>query len=106
MNETLSKSQTVLLLPGLDYEFRNAFKEVNANNLILQHLDNYYCADVEISTNGLFNSPDNNYLKQRTWLDAREFLTKEQLKNRGEISNICDQILISLEQLSTGHNLG
>ena len=104
MNDILSKSQTVLLVPGLDYKFRNAFKEINANNLILEHLDNYYCANIEISTNGLFNSPDNKYLKQRTWLDAREVLVKEQLKNNSEISNICDQVLISLEELHTSQN--
>lgn len=105
MTETLSKMQTVLLLPGLDYKTRNAFSKVEPNNIILEDLDNYYTANIEITTNGLFNSPENKYFKQRGWFDAKEILTKEKLKDSGEINNICDEILARLEELKLGNQL-
>lgn len=105
MNDTLSKTQTVLLIPGLDYNIRNAFKDVESNILILENLDNYYPANLEITTNGLFNSPDNKYFRQRSWFDAKETLTKEQLKNKSEINNICDEILAKLEELKSNTQL-
>lgn len=105
MNDTLSKTQTVLLVPGLDYAIRNAFNNVESNNIILKDLDNYYLANLQITTNGLFNSPDNKYFKQRAWFDARETLTKEELKNKSEISNICDEIITRLEELKLDTSL-
>jgi hypothetical protein len=39
-------------------------------------------------------------LQKRSWLDAEESLEKDRLKNRAEIENICDQILMMAEDLN------
>jgi len=100
INKTLTNSSTVFLNPGIDYEQRNAAKYDMANNLILSKLDNY-CeqAQIEVSVNGLFNEPKNHYLQRRSWFDAKEIEIKEKLKNKGEISNICDQIINAISGL-------
>ncbi len=100
MNNIISSLQSVLLMPGEDYNKRNSAVDVSSNNLILKHLDDYIDADIMISCNGLFFSTDSPYFKQRKWLDAREILVKEQLKNKAEISNICDQIIYGLQDLN------
>lgn len=91
----LDSTQTILLEPGQDYHLRSTTDKTSVNDkLLLKHLDGYYeHADIVISTNALFNDPENEFLQQRTWLNVRETLTKEQLKNTAEIDNICDQIL-------------
>ncbi len=100
INKILTNSSTVFLNPGIDYEQRNAAKYDMANNLILSKLGNY-CeqAQIEVSVNGLFNEPKNHYLQRRSWFDAKEIAIKEKLKNKGEIANICDQIIHSITGL-------
>lgn len=100
MNSILHYSQTVLLLPGFDYNQRNAFRNVEANNFILNDLNNYFTTDLVVTTNGLFYDPENEYLQQRKWLDAREVIEKENLKNKCEVNNICDNIIIMLDELT------
>lgn len=91
----LESTQTVLLSPGEDFHLRTISDPSSINDkLLLKYQQNYYKnADLEISTNGLFNEPENDFLKQRSWLNVRETMTKENLKNTAEINNICDQII-------------
>jgi len=95
----LNKHNTVFLQLGQDYPIRNPANDISVNNnLFLKRLKNYYkYANLEISTNDLFFQPENEFLKQRTWLNVRETLTKDKLKNRSEISNICEQIIYHYE---------
>lgn len=95
VNKFLNATHTILLCPGQDYILRNPTDEKSINELyLLRNYQNYYKnATLEISTNGLFYNPENDFLKQRTWINVREALTKEKLKNSSEINNICDQIL-------------
>ena len=97
----LSFAQTVLLEPGRDYYTRNASKQSPTNNLILRYFENYYPnAKVQVSTNDLFNNPENKFFQQRRYIDAREAVIKEELKNKCEINNICCQIIEMLQELS------
>ena len=91
----LKLSKSVLLEPGVDYSLRTPTDDSSVNSILfLRHLDSYHKnADVVISTNSLFSDPNNDFLKQRTWLNVRETMTKRRLKNMGEISSICDQII-------------
>lgn len=99
INWLIAKSQSVLLEPGKDYELRNSAKKSSENNYILNNLDNYADASVIVSTNALFNDPENEYLQQRTWFDAKEHIVKQQLKNKKEIDMLCNQIITNLEEL-------
>ena len=91
----MTSTQNVLLEPGEDYYIKNPKDQKSINTrLFMKDYSNYYPnADIEVSTNGLFYEPENDFLKQRTWLNVREYLTKKRLKNRGEINNISDQII-------------
>lgn len=104
MNNIITSMQSVLLLPGVDYENRNAAYDVSSNNLILQHLDSFIDTNFAISCNGLFYSTESKYFKQRKWLDAREYIEKQKQLNKSEINNICDQIIQGLEVLSELNN--
>lgn len=98
INNVLNNSATVFLNPGIDYKQRNAAKYDMANNLILSKLGDYYeHAQLEVSVNGMFNEPKNYYLQRRSWFDAKEIAIKEKIKNKGEIANICDQIVNAIE---------
>ena len=102
INTILTNSSTVFLNPGIDYKQRNAAKKDMANNLILGDLNAYYeHAQIEVSVNGMFNEPKNYYLQRRSWFDAKEIVIKEKLKNKGEIANICDQIVNAIEGSKT-----
>lgn len=93
-------TRTILLEPGQDFQSRNAAPS-KANAHLIKTISGYYDnADILISTNDLFYEPENKWLKQRTWLDARETLTKEKLKNNSEINNICDEIIDGIEELN------
>ena len=106
VSSIFSLTQTVLLEPGRDYYRRNASKESPTNNLALRYFENYLPnAKVQIATNDLFYNPENRFFQKRRYIDAREALTKEELKNRSEIKNICHQILEMLEQLSLEEEL-
>ena len=86
----------LLLIYFMVVVLRSVVSEVNqkVNGYFLKHLENYYDhSDFEISTNELFYEPESDFLKQRTWLNVRETLTKEKLMNSGELDNICDQII-------------
>ncbi len=95
IGEFLDNTNTILLQPGQDYTLRTPTDKLSVNyRYFLKHLENYYDHSVfEISTNELFYEPENDFLKQRTWLNVRETLTKERLMNGGELDNICDQII-------------
>jgi hypothetical protein len=99
VGEFLDSTNTVFLTPGQDYSIRQPQDKQSVNyRYFLKNLKNYYNhSHLEISTNGLFNEPENDFLKQRTWLNVRETLTKERLKNNGEINSICDQIIDHLQ---------
>lgn len=98
MGGFLDSAQTVLLRPGLDYSMRMLGEKNSVNyKYFLKRTQNYYDnAHFEISTNDLFYEPTNDFLKQRTWMNVREEMTKDRLKNNCEINNICDQIIEGL----------
>lgn len=101
INKFLKNTQTILLQPGNDYSLRNPSGDTSANKTFINNMDKYYKPiRLEISTNALFNEPENDFLQQRTWLNVREFITKNRLKNKGEINNICDQIVSQLQDLN------
>lgn len=101
ISSILSLPTTVLLEPGQDYQKRNATNNSATNNFILKYFDNYYeNAKIQVSTNALFNNPENRYFKQRRFIDAREAVTKEELMNKCEINNLCQQIMQMREELS------
>lgn len=94
------KTRTILLEPGQDFKLRNAAPS-NGNANLIENIEGYFNnADIVISTNDLFYEPNNAWLKQRSWIDAREAKTKARLKNNSEINNICYQITNGLEELS------
>ena len=99
VNWLISKSQSVLLEPGKDYELRNSARKSSENNYILDDFDNYTDTSLIVSTNDLFKDPENQYLQQRTWFDAKEHIIKQQLKNNEEIDRLCHQIITNLEEL-------
>lgn len=101
MLKFLSSTSSILLEPGTDYELRNPSKQTHANNILLNNFNTYYESNPTfvIATNALFFEPNNNYLKQRSWLYAQEHLVKDKLKNKAEIENITDQIMFSLKGL-------
>ena len=69
-------------------------------------MDSYYIsADIVISVNGIFNNPTDPSLKNRSWFDAKSYIDREKIKNKGEISNFCDQILVYLEDLSQSKSI-
>ncbi|MBQ9795916.1 MAG: hypothetical protein IJW36_03050 [Clostridia bacterium] len=106
VNSFLNETTTVFLSPGIDYNERNSARFSRENNMLLESLSNYYNqADIEISTNALFNEPSNKFLQKRSWLNPEEAMVKEKLKNKGEINNICDEIILSIEELKNMNSL-
>lgn len=100
--ELLNKTTTIFLSPGFDYETRTPTDACSELILMLNDLSRYYkYADIEITTNGVFNTPNNPILKQRMWLDAHETMIKEKLKNSGTISEIADEILLRIQELES-----
>lgn len=103
IHKLIGNTHSVLLSPGLDYEKRNATRESECNNTILSSLENYYPnADIEITTNGLFNNPEHKAFKHRMYFDAKEMTAKESLRNNGEIDNLCDEIITRINELYRG----
>ena len=99
-------SQVVLLEPGQDYSLRNAVKDWHGNKILLKNLHDYYdFAKISITTNEIFNHPNNKYFQQRTCFDAKEYEVKEKLKNKGNIANICDEIISMLNDLQQAKDL-
>lgn len=102
INIILSESTTVFIHPGMDYGKRNAERRSEANQEILRQVEEYAeQAKIEISVNGLFNNPTHPMFQKRSWFDAKEYIIKEKLKNKGEIANVCDQILFCREELNS-----
>lgn len=105
-HKTLKTGKTILLEPGADYQKRNMSKIYSWNDLLLNNLNNYIdYANISITTNNLFNQPDNKYFMQRSWFDVKEIEAKEKLKNKCNIANICDEILAMLDELASASNL-
>lgn len=97
-SKILKYSNSVFLEPGKDYNVRNASKNSSQNKLLLKHIENYMeNANILVTTNDMFNQPENKYFQNRTWFDVKELETKEKLKDKCNITNICDEI-ISLVQ--------
>ena len=100
MNSTIASMQSVLIVPGPDYETRTTDKAVT-DNFLVEHVDDYIDTDLVISANELFYPTKTKYLRQRKLADAREYLEKEKLKNKAEITNICEQIIDRLNDLQS-----
>ena len=99
MQNALKLTNSVFLYPGLDYHARNAMYKDKLNNIILNSLDNYVdCANIMIDISGLFNDKYNECFSTRRWFDSHESLEKEKRKNKGNIANICDEIMIKVEE--------
>ena len=101
MSQFLEFTQTVLLCPGKDYSKRNSAKDSFENRWLLEHFQNYENARLSVSTNGFFNEPTNKHLRQRSWMGVEEYVVSNKLKNKSEIKNICDQIIMGFEDLQT-----
>lgn len=94
MRKLLRLTRNVLLQPGEDYALRCPTGQTNVNTLLVRYPERYEDnADLVVSTNGLFNHPENKFFKQRDPFSVAERATKDQLQNLGEINNICDQIM-------------
>ena len=105
MHKLIDKTHSILLTPGRDYHLRNAAKNSDCNNLILKHLDNYYPnANIEITTNGLFNDPQNKAFNTRMYFDAVYSTVRDQLRNNGVINNMADEIIERIEELTMTGN--
>ncbi|MBE7076383.1 MAG: hypothetical protein E7374_00630 [Clostridiales bacterium] len=102
INRFLRSTKNIFLQPGQDYYKRIPEDENSVNvQMFLKNLDGYYPqSDLEISTNGLFDDVENEFLKQKTWMNVREYMTKQRLKNSSEINSICDQIIENLRNES------
>lgn len=98
MQNALNLTNSVFLYPGLDYHARNAMYNDRLNNIILSSVDNYVdCSNIMIDVSGLFNDKYNECFSSRRWFDSHESLEKEKRKNKGNIANICDEILERVE---------
>lgn len=103
ISKILSYTHSILLTPGLDYERRNAVKDQDGNNILLKNLENYYTnADLVVTTNGLFNTPEHNVFQRRNYFDGEEMVKKEKLRNNAEIKNLCDEISTRIDELTMG----
>ncbi len=92
--------QKVFLHPGVDYSHRQN-KYYEENNILVNNLDRFFeYADLCVSTNGFFNEPENPVFKKcRYFIDVNGNTKKDELLNKAEIANICDQILTGLDEL-------
>ena len=89
----------IFLEPGIDYNQRQSH-DSNAHFIMTDMIDQYYdFADVFISVNNLFYDPNDKSLQTRSWLDTESNQKHNLLKNHGEISNICNQILTAINEL-------
>ena len=104
MNNTIESMQSVLIVPGPDYETRMSDKAI-VDKFLVEHVDDYIDTDMVISANELFYPTTTQYLRQRKLADAREYLEKQKLKNNAEIENICDQIIDGLNDLQSSMTL-
>ncbi len=95
--QLVSQMGTVVLLePGQDYAIRNSEKKWPANELTINYLDYFHeNADVIVSTNGLFFDPENHLdaFKTRNTFNSADVFKREAILNKGEIANICSQII-------------
>lgn len=102
----LQSATTVFLQPGVDYDDRNSARKNQKNKILLKHIDNYIDnAKIMVTTNKFFNHPNNKYFKQRSWFDVKELATKEKLKDKCNISNVCDEIIMLRNELNSGRNI-
>ena len=100
MNDTVASMQSILLLPGPDIITRIPENgELDAEKMIHSSLDDFMDTDLVMPANELFYPSSTDYLRQRKLADAREYLEKEKLKNKAEITNICEQIISGLNDL-------
>lgn len=107
MQNALKLTNSVFLYPGLDYHARNAMYSDKLNNIILNSLKNYYdCSNIVMDISGLFNDIYDECFSSRVWFDAHESLEKEKRKNKGNIANICDEILSKVEDIEEIENIG
>ena len=86
-----SVGTSILLEPGLDFDKRsprNFHFEYMLNNF-----KNYKKSDIIISTNSLFYNPDEKLLRIRSCFNSKSRLKNEELLNKSELNNICDQII-------------
>lgn len=100
MNNTINSMQSVLIVPGQDYGTRLSSSAI-VDKFLVENIDNYADTNLVISANELFYPSSTNYLRQRKLADAREYLEKQKLKNKAEITNICEQIISGLTDLQT-----
>lgn len=105
-SKILKQSNTVLLEPGLDYNIRNTERNSAYNKILLRNMDKYMGnADISITVNAMFYHPENKYFNKRSWFDYKEMETKRKLKNKCNISNICDEILSLMTDLKQGKDM-
>lgn len=82
---------SILIELGQDFEKRSP-REFYFE-YILNNFKNYKKSDIIISTNDLFYNPDDKLLRIRDCFNSEARLKNEELLNKAELNNICDQII-------------
>lgn len=84
----------VLIEPGEDYKIRRPEKSNYYNSHLVSNIGNYYnCADICVSSNGLFYSPEDSAFGARLMFDAKSKQKRENLMKLSDLHSICDLIL-------------
>lgn len=99
MSKILNSTNSILIEPGKDFEERNP-ETSHYFEFLVNHRKNYKQSDIIISSNDLFFDATDINLKNRSCFNAKSQLKREQLLNKAEVSNICDQIIQMINDLN------
>lgn len=86
-----SVGSSILIEPGQDFEKRSPTSFYF--EYILNNFENYKKSNIIISSNDLFYNPDDKFLRIRGCFNSEARLKTEELLNKAELNNICDQII-------------
>ena len=101
MTEILNSVGAVVLVePGQDFEERNPEKKSSYFEFLLNNKHNYKQSDLIVSSNSLFYDPTEPLLANRSIFDAKAQQKREELLNKSELNNICDQIIELCSELA------
>lgn len=106
LNEDMAKIMSmmgtvVLIEPGEDYEIRRPEKSNYYNSYLIENMQNFHeHADICISSNGLFDNPEDAVFKTRHMFDAKAKQKRKSLMKQSDINSICDQILEEKDNLN------
>jgi len=83
---------SILIEPGQDFQERTPERSFYFEYLF-NNRQNYSKSDIIISSNNLFFKPSDPAIAKRSYFDAPAQIKREELLNKSELKNICDQIL-------------